>query len=230
MSKLLIINPNSSEASTSMMLKIAQSALQQAGYGREFTVNGYTLSSGPTMLTKPADLDAAVNILINNDQLVQMAQNYDGVIVAAFGDPGLDFLACQLPIPVIGIGESSILEASLYQQPFGIATTTPELADSILTQVKNLNAHSFYTGIRLTVQSPLLLAQQPAQQIEELMQAVEQSIVLDGAQTIIIAGGPLGEAANALKNRFQVTIINPVEAACRRMLNLLPSTKKHDFT
>lgn len=50
---------------------------------------------------------------------------------------------------------------------------------------------------------------------ERLAEAVEACVADDGAEAVIIGGGPLGEAAEALQGSFAVPVIGPIPAACR---------------
>jgi len=44
-----------------------------------------------------------------------------------------------------------------------------------------------------------------------------RACLADGAQAVIIGGGPLGQAAVRLAQRFDVPIIAPISAAMRRL-------------
>jgi Asp/Glu/hydantoin racemase len=44
---------------------------------------------------------------------------------------------------------------------------------------------------------------------------------LDGAEAVIIGGGPLGQAAIALTPRFTTPIVAPIPAAVRRLLRAM---------
>jgi len=57
--------------------------------------------------------------------------------------------------------------------------------------------------------------------VEALAEAVRQSIRCDGAQAVIIGGGPLGQAAIALASRFTTPIIAPIPAAVRRLMRAI---------
>ena len=56
----------------------------------------------------------------------------------------------------------------------------------------------------------------PEQLEAALLAACEQAVDLDGAQAIVIGGGPLARAARALARRLPVPVIDPVQAAVRR--------------
>jgi allantoin racemase len=98
---------------------------------------------------------------------------------------------------------------------------TPDLVLQINLRAVALRLSTLYTGIRLTPENPLDLANHPRQLIESLAVAVEQSIELDGVEAVIIGGGPLGQAALALTGRFRVPIIAPVPAAMRQLAHLM---------
>jgi Asp/Glu/hydantoin racemase len=137
------------------------------------------------------------------------------VIISAFGDPGLDLVRAASAVPVVGICEASMLEAGAGGRRFGVATVTPELAVPIDRRAYNLGLSSIYTGIRLTDGEPRALATAPRALEEALALAVQRCIDEDGAEAVIIGGGPLGQAAIALASRFSVPIIAPIPAAVR---------------
>ncbi len=51
--------------------------------------------------------------------------------------------------------------------------------------------------------------------------AIEVCIVQDGAEAVIIGGGPLGEAARKLQPMFTVPIIAPIPSAVARIIGLI---------
>ena len=55
---------------------------------------------------------------------------------------------------------------------------------------------------------------------EELALAVKLC-VMDGAEAVVIGGGPLGEAAEQLRPMFDIPIISPISSAVELMLKAL---------
>jgi Asp/Glu/hydantoin racemase len=145
------------------------------------------------------------------------------LVVSAFGDPGIEQLRAEAAVPVVGIAEAAMAEAAAGGRRFGIATTTPGLVRAITARVDRLGHSAQYTGIRLTAGDPHELAAAPELMRERLAEAVEACITDDGAQAVIIGGGPLGEAAEALRGRFPVPVIGPIPAACREVRRALAS-------
>ncbi len=112
-------------------------------------------------------------------------------------------------------------EASNGGRRFGVATVTPGLARAIGGKAAGLGLSGLYAGIRLTEGDPRELAADPVRLAQALAGAVEACIRLDGAEAVIIGGGPLGQAASALEPRFRVPIIAPIAAATAQLLREL---------
>lgn len=219
MTKILLLNPNTSTATTQMMVDIARAYLASVMPSPP-TVIGATAMRGAPMIVDEEDL-AVADEAVNDPRIVALAAQADGVIVGAFGDPGIDALRARLEVPVVGIGETSVREAGAGGRRFGIATTTPKLADSIAANVRKLGLAANFTGARFTSGDPLALGDVPSQLESSLAAAVRTCIEADGAQAVVIGGGPLGEAAQALCERFSIPVIGPVPAACRALLQAM---------
>ncbi|MFI9003980.1 aspartate/glutamate racemase family protein [Streptomyces sp. NPDC053541] len=278
---MVLVNPNTSAATTRMMTGIARRAL--AGTG--LRVRGVTVAAGPPMLTDPAALSAAVPHVLAAARRALAAGDCAALIVAAFGDPGVPELRedrgplgapgrapgpehfpalvpvsafgdpgvpelredpgplgapgrasgpehvpvlvpvpvvpVSVPVPVVGIGEAALAEAAAGGRRFGIATTTPLLAASIDTLVTRLGLTAGYTGARFTAGAPERLSAHPAVLLAALETAARACVVRDGAEVVVIGGGPLGDAAEALRSRLTVPVVAPVPAACRRIARVL---------
>lgn len=212
MTTLLLVNPNSSQATTGMMVAIAQ-----AEAGDRVEIRGVTARQGPSMIVTPEALAASAAEVV---ALGIEAKGIDGIIVGAFGDPGLDELKQRVDVPVVGICEASMLEAAESGRRFAVATTTPELVAAIDAKAAAFGA--LYRGVRLTEGDPFALVADPARLAEALAEATTACFG-DGAEAVIIGGGPLGQAAAALEARFAKPVIGPIPAAVRRLLRLLPT-------
>jgi Asp/Glu/hydantoin racemase len=212
--RILLINPNSAVATTEMMVALARDAA-----GARATITGATAQRAPAMIIDPAALTDS------ETEVVEIARAHegmcDGVIVSAFGDPGLAAIRAQSTLPVVGIAESAILTAAEGGRRFGIVTTTPTLGPAIAGRVAALGVTAQYTGIRFTAGDAAVLVASPPRLQAALTAAIERSIATDGAEAVIIGGGPLGGAAASLQGRFAVPIIAPIPAATYRLLNLL---------
>ncbi|RTE90911.1 aspartate/glutamate racemase family protein [Bradyrhizobium sp. LVM 105] len=212
--RILLINPNSSEATTAMMVAIAKSAVTDG-----FDIVGATATRAPTMIVSAKALDEAAPEV---EDIARAHQNScDGFIVAAFGDPGLAEIKTALNLPAVGIGESSMLEAAEKGRRFGVATTTPLLGAKIAALPDALGLRSHYAGTRFADGDPEALMRDSARLRDALARAVEACIAQDGAEAVIIGGGPLGEAARELQPVFAVPVIAPIPSAVARIIRLI---------
>jgi allantoin racemase len=214
MHRILLINPNSNRATTEMMVKIAQSAASG-----DIDIVGATAAHGPAMIVDPEALAASAPEVVE----IGVARGKDaaGIIISAFGDPGIADLRKQVNVSVVGIAEAAMLAASDKGRRFGVATTTPKLVASIDARAGELGLAQLYSGTRLTSGDPNELVADPARLIEALRQAVSACIELDKAEAVIIGGGPLGNAATALTPMFSIPVIAPIPAAVHRQMDIL---------
>lgn len=216
---LLLINPNSSDATTALMERMALPHLP-AGW----RLRCLTAGKGPAMLVDEAALALAGQEVLAMG-LVQSQKTGDDkvdlIIVAAFGNPGMAELRSQQSLPVVGIGEASMREAAAGGQRFGIATTTPGLLDSIRLSVDKLGLLPQFSGTRIPAADPLVLLASPAEQRAQLALAVALCIEEDGAQAVVIGGGPLSQTAAELSDQFAVPVISPVVSAMQEAVKIL---------
>ncbi|MFM0597455.1 aspartate/glutamate racemase family protein [Paraburkholderia dilworthii] len=214
MHEILLLNPNTSTETTAMMVAIARSCVP-SGY----TVSGETAARGVPMILDAEHLHAAGGEVV--ESWARHVGKVSGIVISAFGDPGIDLLRGLTDVPIVGICESSILEAARGGRRFGIATVTPDLVKPIDASVDALGLSGVYTGIRLTSEDPQELASDPLRLEEALADAVVACIEQDGAEAVVIGGGPLGQAAIGLAHRFRVPVIAPIPAAMRKLTEIL---------
>ncbi|WP_439375707.1 aspartate/glutamate racemase family protein [Bradyrhizobium sp. DASA03120] len=212
--RILLINPNSNEATTTMMVAIARSAAADA-----FDIVGATATRAPAMIVSADALEAAASEV---EEIARAnSRACDGIIVSAFGDPGLAGIRAAMKLPAAGIGESAMLEAAENGRRFGVATTTPLLQAKIDALPDMLGLRSRYTGTCFADGDPEVLMRDPARLRAALAGAVEACIAQDGAEAVIIGGGPLGEAARELQPMFAVPVIATIPSAVRRIIRLV---------
>ena len=212
--KILLLNPNTSEATTQAMALIAQEAAPEG-----VAVAALTAPTGVPMIVNAEQLALAAQVL---EACLPLYRSLacDGVITAAYGDPGLQALRRGLPCPVVGIGEASMLEAR-ERGAFAVVTTTPDLAAPIGALATGLGLSELFAGLWLTEGDPQHLLADPARMEAELEAACRRAMATPDLGSIIIGGGPLATAARALSANLHFPIIEPVPAAVKRLVALL---------
>jgi Asp/Glu/hydantoin racemase len=206
---LLLINPNTSAATTAAMVAIAQAAAP-AGV----TVRGATAPFGVPLITGPHALAVAAGSVAEVVRASDLG-SVRGIVIAAFGDPGLAEARALARCPVTGIAEASMMEAAQGGRRFAVATTTPDLVDAIRETAHRYGYGAALAGVRVTAGDPVALMEDPAALEAGLDAACRAAITHDGAVAIVIGGGPLAVAARALAARLPVPVIEPVPAAVR---------------
>jgi Asp/Glu/hydantoin racemase len=201
---LALVNPNTDSDVTETMCRIAESE----GLGQ---VTGLTARFGSRLIIDERSLaEAAQAVLALAPDLV----GYRGVIVAAFGDPGLTALRQRLSVPVTGIAEAAMLAANRDGRRFAVATTTPDLRASI-GAVAVRGGHANFAGVWITPGNPVSLTRDLKGLATALLAACEAAISEGGAEAVIIGGGPLAQVAQELQGQLSVPLIEPIPEAVR---------------
>ena len=212
--RILLINPNSSRATTEMMVGLAREVAPA-----RFAVDGVTAMRAPPMIVTRAALAAAGAEVVEIG--TARAAGYAGMIVSAFGDPGLETLRTRVRVPAVGICEASMLEGARGGRRFGVATVTPDLEDPIAARARALGLAALYTGLRCTPDDPVALAGDADRLLVGLEAAVRTCIVRDGAEAVVIGGGPLGQAAAGLQPLFATPVIAPIPCAVAMLAGMM---------
>ncbi|WP_024806269.1 aspartate/glutamate racemase family protein [Nocardia sp. BMG51109] len=208
MRPLLLINPNTNADTTAAMLRLARGAAPTgvrveaatAPHGAALIHDTATLAGGATAVAEVAErTDAAA---------------YAGLIVAAFGDPGMAEIRATCPVPVTGIAEAGITEAAAGGRRFAIVTTTPGLVPMVRDLVSGYGHAANFLGVHLTAGDAVdLMSDRP--RLERALARACEVAAAGRAEAVVIGGGPLAEYAGALRARVGIPIIEPVSAAVR---------------
>ena len=213
--RLLLINPNTNAATTDMMAGIARQVLADRSLsslgGEAPSLEAMTVSAGVPLITDPAALAKAADAVVSALASVPRA-DYDGFIIAAFGDPGLIRARALGHTPVTGIAEAAMAEAP---GRFAVVTTTPLLVDSIADTAALYGHQQRFTGVHLTPGDPGALMGSPDALLKAMLDACRRAIAADHPDSIVIGGGPLARVARVLRPLLPIPVIEPIPAAVR---------------
>ncbi|PTW59318.1 Asp/Glu/hydantoin racemase [Breoghania corrubedonensis] len=205
MRPVVLINPNTNDATTDMMVSVAHKRAPDLRFV------GLTAREGPALIVNERQLDqAALQIAAMAGEVA--ALDPAGVIVSAFGDPGADALAELVSCPVTGIAAASAMAASAFGR-FAVATTTPDLVIPIERRISQLGFNRLYCGTYLTGSRDAVSLTNDIERLDvELADAVARA-ARAGAQAVCIGGGPLSGARDRIAGRTAIPLIDPVCAA-----------------
>lgn len=207
--RLALFNPNTNPRTTELMLASAW-AVAPAG----FHIEGRTATVGTGFIADPQALQRAEDHVLATAPAL-MAEGFDGLIVAGFGDPGVAALRQRLHQPVTGLGEAGIAEAAAGGLRYAIVTVTPDLHESLVAAAHAVAPAAQFAGVRYTRGDPQALMRHPADLQQALLQACQEAVEQDGVRAIVIGGGPLAHAAQDIATQLGLRVVDPVGAAVR---------------
>ena len=214
--RILVINPNTAKATAEQMevecRKIAAPGTQvDATYIQETD----TFSSYKVFCYVDLAICTVETIKIG----WKKRHDYDGIIVAGFSDVGIDALKEILDIPVLGIAEASYHVAALLGHRFAVLTGTTKWTPPKHDYVKGLGVESKAACFRSYSEwddndSPEALKQ-------KLISVSKAAIEEDGAEVIILGGGPLVGYGKQLEQEIGIPVIDPTICALKLMENFI---------
>lgn len=211
--RLALLNPNTNADTTRMMLGIARALAPP-----DVHIEGHTMLLGPKVVTDEAALARAAAQIVTMGRTLA-ADGVAGILIAGFGDPGLLALRERLAVPVTGIAEAGMAEAAAGGRRFSIITTTPDLRQSILGMVAAYGHAGHFASLQITP-GPAEQVMATPEGIQRALVALAQDCAHDGAQAVLIGGGPLAVAARAVADAIPLPVVEPVAAGVRRLLAL----------
>lgn len=211
--KLLVINPNISEDVTAL---IEAEALRSASPGTEIVVQ--TAGHGVEYIeTRFESLIAAgaVAEIIAEHCAGPSSEQVDGVVVAAFGDPGMPALKELADVPVIGITEAALCAAALQGQRFAIIAISDRIKAWYQDCVDHFGLSSRLVSIRSINESLNAIGSVQTDFKETLLALSRQAVAEDGADVVILAGAPLAGLARELAGQIPVPVVDGISAGVR---------------
>ncbi len=130
-------------------------------------------------------------------------------------DPGLDAAKELLDVPVLGISEAAFHAAAMLGRRFGVVSFTAALRPMFEDCLAHHGLAARCAGFRMGppfAGDPGRVAEERADLLVELCR---QSVEEDGAEAVILAGGPLAGIAPVLAPRVPVPLVDGTAAAVR---------------
>lgn len=205
--KLLVINPNTSPAMTA---GIAAAARNVAGAGTE--VIAVQPSFGP--LSIEGHFDEAI-AAAGVAELVRLAPEVDAVVIACFGDPGLDAAREATRAPVLGIAEAAFHAASMLATGFSVVTTMTRTCVIAEHLVHRYGFERRCRGIHGTDIPVLALESCSAEAINQIEQAAREALQRDRSGAIVLGCAGMASLCATLQQRLGVPVIDGVAAAVK---------------
>ena len=206
--KILLANPNTTDVVTQRMAAVARGA---ASPGTEIVA--VTATTGVPYIATRAEAVLGASALF--DLLGRHAHGMDAVIVAAFGDPGLEAARELLPIPVVGMAEAAMLTACMLGRRFAVVTFAPSLCAWFHDSIDHVGLRQRCSGVHC-LDEPFADIASVAEEKRVKLVALCQTAVAAGAEVCILAGAPLAGLAASIADEIPVPLVDGVAAATRQ--------------
>lgn len=204
--RLLVINPNTTQAMTD---EISHAARAVAAPTTE--IDCTSPAGGPRSIEGFADETIAAYHTL--ETVARTQGQYDGYVIACFGDPGL--YACReiSNVPVVGIAEAAMHTACLVAHRWSIVTVIPRVEPFIAEAVHRAGLWEKCASIRCTPLSVLEIEQDIERTKRLILDYARLAIDEDGAEAILLGCAGLGPIDKVMQEALGVPVLDGVACA-----------------
>lgn len=207
--KLLLINPNTSAPMTA---SIAKGARAVAANTTEIVAT--QPSFGPLSIEGHYDeAFAAAGVA----EQVRLARDWKpgAVVIACFGDPGLEAAREAIDAPVLGIAEAAFHAASMIATGFSVVTTMTRTCIMAERLVQRYGCEHQCRGVHGTDIPVLSLEDCGAQTIDQIEQSAREALSRDRSGAIVLGCAGMTSLCQILTQRLGVPVIDGVAVAVK---------------
>lgn len=204
--RIMVLNPNTSTIITELLRRAALDCAPP-----DCTIITQSVSAGPAALREATDLVVAEREVLS---VLRAQSNLNGLVIAAFGDPGLDRAQQIAQFPVVGLGASGMAASAAYGR-FAILTLGEQMDAPLRARVEKCGLSRHLSEIRYLPADIPDVAQNPLAYLS-LIEAEAQVAATKGAQALLLGGAPfagLGQHARAC-----IPVIDGLAAALAKIV------------
>lgn len=212
--RILLINPNTSESITGL---VARRAREVAPAGVEFDVA--TARFGPRYIGSRVSAAISAHAALDSFATAYRPE-HSGVLLACFGDPGLDALAELSPVPVVGMAAASMRIATYRAARVGMLTGGERWVPMLKEFVAGLGLAERLACVRAVSATGAQIAADPASAYAELAAQANAAVAEDGAEIVILGGAGLTGLVPALQQSVRVPLLDSLECAVENIVHL----------
>ena len=208
MTQLLLINPNTTD---SMTAAIGDAARAAASPGTR--VHACQPTFGPASIEGHFDEAIAAAGVAEQVRLADPAP--DAVVIACFGDPGLDAAREATDAPVLGIAEAAFHAAAMLATGFSVVTT---MTRTCVIAERLLQRYGFERGCRGVHGTDIAVLALEAMTHDTLAQieaTCRHALTADRSGAIVLGCAGMAALTRTLQQRLRVPVIDGVAAAVK---------------
>lgn len=204
--RILVINPNSTEAVTRGIDEACAPLRIEGGPG----IESVTLKEGPPGVETQQHVDGVVAPLIN---LVRSREkDYDAFVIACYSDPGLHSIREVTKKPVLGISECGILTALTLGQKFGVIAILKQSIARHLRYVGALGVSERMAG-ELPVGLPVTELSDEKKTFGRMVEVGKALRDTHGADVVVMGCAGMARYRKPLQDEIRIPVVEPTQAA-----------------
>ena len=208
MTRLLVVNPNTSRQMTHTIAMSARRAADAIGVECDTVCP----SNGPESIE--GRFDEIISAYWTVDCVMQQVERYNGVLVACFGPhPATEGIREATDVPAMGIMEAAILYALPLGARFSIVTTSPRWQPLLEEGVHLLGVDDRCASVRSTGLAVLDLERLPREQVcQQLADTAVLAVEQDHAEVIVLGCAGMAGLEAAVAGATAVPVVDAVWA------------------
>jgi allantoin racemase len=222
--KIMVINPNTSDSMTDHIRSQLSKIKRQ---DTELTV--VRPDEGPVSIETGYDESFAIPQML---KLIQKAnrEGYDAIIIADFGDPGLEVAREISDVLVVGIEETTLHAAAMLGASFTVLTPIQNRIPHKYRDVRKYKLEDGLASVRTTDMSVVDTDADPDRTKKRILEVARQAVEQDGAEVIILGCAAMLGYSEEISRSLGVVVLDPVSVTfklCEGMVDakLLHSKK-----
>lgn len=201
--KVLVLNPNTSEE----MTKDIASTINNIKHD-QVEVDVKNPDFGPRSLESFYDYQLASFGCLR--LIKETGNEYDGILLACFGDPGLYALKESVDYPVIGIAEASMAMSILMGQKFSLLVASEKAVPMMKDMVNQYSLNARLASIETIELNVLELEKQREKSIQKLVETGKKAVE-QGAEVLILGCAGMTSMKQEVEELVKVPVIDPIE-------------------
>jgi Asp/Glu/hydantoin racemase len=206
MSKILVINPNSTEAVTRGIDEACAPLRMPGGPQIEVT----TLKEGPPGIETQQHVDGVVFPLL--DLVKRADKDCSAFVIACYSDPGLHALREATRKPVLGISECGILTALTLGQKFGVIAILQKSIPRHLRYMGALGVMDRLAG-ELPVGLPVVELSDEKKTFGRMVEVGRRLREEHGADVVVMGCAGMARYRAPLQREIGLPVVEPTQAA-----------------
>ncbi|HEX6296596.1 MAG TPA: aspartate/glutamate racemase family protein [Burkholderiales bacterium] len=204
--RILVINPNSTEAVTRGIDEAVEPLRIPGGPG----IDCVTLKEGPPGIETQQHVDRVVSPLLS---LIQKNEKqYAAFVIACYSDPGLHSLREATRKPVLGISECGILTALTLGHRFGVIAILQQSIPRHLRYVGAMGV-SDRLAAELPVGIPVVELSDEKKTFARMVEVGKALRVDHGADVVVMGCAGMARYRKPLQDEIGIPVVEPTQAA-----------------